>query len=562
MPIRRWRRCAAAWAGPEASRRQTLRGARARLGGDLRQLAIEAVYTGTSGDGPLAAQIGTGFFRRAAVTGATTWGVTRPSLGVEHERRIQDGGTRFEGDALTASYGYVAVRPGLAVDVGRVEGAATVEVRRESEPLGPTGEEALADAAQSVTVEATGRLRGAVPTEARVAFRRKRYGEDFRLLGRQDAESVALRVSSRGSTGGGALDGRLVYDALTERSPILQETYVLVGQDLGEFVWRDGEGEPRAGEPDGVAQLDEFFPETTPLEGTYLRTFIPGTDLVPTVGVGLGLRLDTRPGRLFDALDVVALRTTVDVREKTRQPDVLRVLLLDPGVLQSTDAEAGTVDGRFRLEQEVVLFPERPDRGARLVGTHVRSTNRLAAGLETRLLQDARAEAYAPLAAALDARLALVASRRRAVSNAFASRTYDLRSVGVEGSLRWTPSERVTLTLAPTLLDWTDALAVPGRPTGALVGRVPVEARWTQSGRFSVAARAEASVVRLRGEGTGGLAVFELTNGRGPGTSALWGIDAEVGLTERLRGSLVYDGRAPASGPVIQTVRVQLSATL
>ena len=60
------------------------------------------------------------------------------------------------------------------------------------------------------------------------------------------------------------------------RSPLRS---ILVGQDLGAFVWRDGEGEPRAGEPDGIAQLDEFFPETTPLEGTYLRTFVPGTDL-------------------------------------------------------------------------------------------------------------------------------------------------------------------------------------------------------------------------------------------------------------------------------------------
>ncbi len=134
----------------------------ARLGGDLRQLTVEGAYAGTEGDGFVAEQVGTGFFRRAAVSGVTTWGVLRPSLGAEHERRIQDGGTRFEGDALTASYGYVAVRPGLAVDVGGVEGGATVEYRRESEPLGPTGEEALADAARSVTVDATARLRGEV----------------------------------------------------------------------------------------------------------------------------------------------------------------------------------------------------------------------------------------------------------------------------------------------------------------------------------------------------------------------------------------------------------------
>ena len=529
-------------------------------------IAVEGALADTGGDGPVADALGTGDSRRALVSGALSLGRLRPTLAVEHERRRQAGGAIPQDAALSASYAFTALRPGLGVSTGALDADATVELRRESEPLGPTGQEALAPSATAITVEANGRLRGArVQTDARVAARRKRYGDGFRQLGRQDAESVALRLSSRGSWDG--VDGRVVYDALTERAPLLQETYVLVGQDLGEFVWRDGEGEARPGEPDGVAQVDEFFPETTPLEGTYLRTFIPGTELVPTVGVGLGVRLGLQPGRWFDPetavgrlADVVALRTVVDVRERTRQPDVLRVLILDPGVLQTSDP-VGTVDGRFRVEQEAVFFPDLADRGARIAVDHARTTSRLAAGLERRLTQNARAEAYRPLGA-VDARLAVVAGRRRAVSDAFASRTFDLRSLGLEASARWDASERVALSLAPTASTRTDALAGAGRPTGALVLRVPGEVRWTRSGRFSAAARAEASLVRLTGAASGGLSLFELTDGRGPGTSALWGLDVQLGLTERLRGSLVYDGRAPARGRAIQTVRVQLSATL
>ena len=534
------------------------------------ELAVEGAISQTAGSGPVADLLGTGAFRRGQLAGSLALGVARPSLAVEHERRTQAGGAIPQDAELSASYAFWAVRPGLAVALGALETAASVELRRESEPLGPTGQETLAPSASAVTVEATGRLRGAaVQSEGRLAYRRKRYGDDFRLLGRQDAESVAVRLSTQTTAASGALDGRVVYDALTERAPILQETYVLVGQDLGEFVWRDGQGEPRAGEPDGIAQVDEFFPETTPLEGTYLRTFVPGTDLVPTVGVGLGLRLNVRPGRLAEgdgalarALQAVALRTVVDLRERTREPGVLRVLLLDPATLQTSglDGQPGTVDGRFRIEQEAVLFPDTPDRGARLAVDHSQSTSRLAAGLERRLTQTTRAEAYRPLGA-IEARLAVVVGRRRSLSETFASRTYDLRSLGLEGSVRWSPG-RVALTLAPTVASRSDALAGPGRPTGALVARLPAEARWTRSGRFSAAARAEVSVVRLQGEGAGGLSLFELTDGRGPGTSALWGLDAQVGLTERLRGSLVYDGRAPSDARVVQTVRVQLTATL
>ena len=550
----------------------------AQIGGDglpaplgLPALAVTASLARTAGEGPVAEAVGTGLFRDVEALASRPVGAVTPALAVEHERREQTGALPQD-SLLAASYAFLALRPGLAVALPALDAAASVEWRRESEPLGPRGQDApLADAARALTVEATARARpgGSVQADARVAYRRKRYDEGFRLLGREDVESVAVRLGTRAAPLGGAVESRLVYDALTERSPIRQETYVLVGPDLGEFVWRDGEGEPRAGEPDGIAQVDEFFPETTPLEGAYLRTFIPGQDLVPTVGVGLGLRLDVRPGRLAEgdgalprALRAVALRTVVDVREQTRERDVLRVLLLDPGVLQRADGgpDGGTVNGRFRVEQEAVLFPEHARAGGRLGLVHARTTTRLAVGLETRLVQTARAEAHGPLGDALDVRVEAVAERRRTVSEAFLSRTYDLRGLSLEPSVTWTPRPGLALTLAPVAASRTDALAPPTRPTGALVARVPVEARLTRAARFSLAARAEVSVVRLRGGAGGGLALFELTEGRGPGTSALWGLDAQVGLTDRLRALVAYDGRAPSGAPTVQTVRLQLSA--
>ena len=572
-------RWAATGAGAEAEAGRLALGGfrsdRAALGVRLDEtaapLALDLRLAGsrTGGEGALADRLGTGFFREGRALVSRRLGAVTPLLAVEHERREQTGALPQD-SLLSASYGFWAVRPGLAVTVDGLDADASVEVRRESEPLGPRGGAApLADAATAVTVETTVRARPApsAQLDARVAYRRKRYGEDFRLLGREDVESVAVRLGSRVAGLRQAVRLRAVYDALTERTPIRQETYVFVGADLGEFVWRDGGGEPRAGEPDGVAQVDEFFPETTPLEGEYLRTFLPSQELVPTVGVGLDLRLDVEPGRLAEGDGLaarvarsVALRTTLDLDERTRNPDVLGVLLLNPGVLQRPGG-AGTVSGRFRVEQELTLFPDRPAYGGRFVAEHARSTSLLAVGLETRLVQALRAEATGRLHPALTARVEVGAGRRRTLSKAFASRTFDLRSLSVEPSVVWTPSRSLAVTVAPVLADRTDALAPPGRPSGAAVVRVPVEARLTRAGRLSVAVRAERADVRLRGDAPGGLALFELTEGRGPGTSYLWGVDGQVGLTETLRATLRYDGRAPADAPVVQTVRLQLSAT-
>ncbi|HEX8299580.1 MAG TPA: hypothetical protein VF594_10520, partial [Rubricoccaceae bacterium] len=132
--------------------------------------------------------------------------------------------------------------------------------------------------------------------------------------------------------------------------------------------------------------------------------------------------------------------------------------------------------------------------------------------------------------------------------------------LSAEPRITWTPREALGFTLGAVIAARTDILAPADRPAGAFVVRVPTEARVTLAGRLSLTARAEVASVRLRGAGGTGLALFELTEGRGPGVSALWGVTAQIGLTERLRGTVVYDARAPAAAPIVQTVRVQLSA--
>ena len=64
----------------------------------------------------------------------------------------------------------------------------------------------------------------------------------------------------------------------------------------------------------------------------------------------------------------------------------------------------------------------------------------------------------------------------------------------------------------------------------------------------------------IEGGTANGLTSFELTEGRGPGTSYLWGLVGQYTINSLLRASLFYDGRAPADAPVIHTVRMQLSA--
>jgi len=517
-------------------------------------LDVRAEGAATSGSGAFTSRVGTGEQVRASLAAGRRVGVAAPSLAVEHERRDQTAAL----DSLAGrppSFAFTAVRPALSVALPVGTAEASAEWRAEAEPLAPG--DPVTDAARVLTVDAAFALAPArtASLDARVGLRRRRWAEPFRLAGREDASSVAAAVTGRASALRGAADLTAGYEALTERTPLLQETYVLVGPDLGTHVWRDGEGEARPGEPDGVAQVDEFVPETTPLEGTYLRTFIPGQELLPTVGVGLTARLSVRPGRL--AADdspwrLVALRTALDVQEQTRYDDVAAVLALLPSALQRPGE---TVRGRFRVEQEAVLWPDHPTSGARLAGEHSTAISALAAGAESRLAQALRAEAYTA-AGRVTARAEVAWERRRTIAEAFASRTYDLRGVRAEPRVTWTPLDGLTLGAGAFVADRRDALA---DGAGAVVFRLPADARWALTRRLVLVARAERAQVRLRGA-ISGLALFEFTDGRGAGTSYLWGLDLQGILSERFRASAVYDGRAPAGAPAIQTVRVQVSA--
>ena len=504
-----------------------------------------------------------------------------PSVGLRHEHRAQralDGrlygletdsvGSAFA-SALPASYAFVSVRPGLAWSAPRLDLSAGVEHRTEREPLAG----ALAGAADAIGADAELRWRPGGPygAEGRVGWRSRRFREAFREIGREDAESLALRWTARAAPLRRAIEATATYEALTERAPVLQEAYVLVGPELGTHVWRDGEGEPRAGEPDGVAQVDEFFPETTPLEGTYARTYVPGDDLFPAIGVQAHLRVRVDPARLVgdragaaSALArAVALTTTVDVRERTREDDLLRVLLLDPGVLQRAGADslAGTLAGRFRLQQEVSLLPANPRYGGRLAFAALSTTSRLAAGLERRRLRQVDAEGRLVALPGLTMRLRGGWSRDRAASDAFLTRTFDLTAWRLDPEVTWVGPRGVSLTAGVAFADRTNAGALAGQATGARMWRLPVELRLARVGRLAATARAEWASVDVRGAAGAGLLSYELTEGRGAGTSYLWGATLDYTLTRYLRASAFYDGRAPASARAVHTFRMQLSAS-
>lgn len=466
----------------------------------------------------------------------------RPYVEIEREvRRL-----RATSDSLDAlSIAYLEVRPGIAWTGGRTSVSAEIERRSESWPVA----ERLEHAATAWTSRVRARL-DPFPdwsTAAEVAWRRRDF--DAAFAARSDAaDTRSLHVSwtGDGRPGGSRLRLGWLYQARTERSPTLQEIYLRTGPDRGEYVWVDDNG-------DGVIQVEEFVPETTPDEGLYVRTFLPSDSLASVTVAQARLRIGLEPATDSRSLPgALSGQTVLEVEERSRTGRRGDVYLLRLGTFRR---EGTTLNGRVRVRQDLSLFRSDPRFGVDASFESSRALSELAAGTETRRLDRGQLGVRARAAERLDLAVDAIRERKATASEAFASRRFDLLTTEVGPSLRYrwglTTSARSGVTLAWKNDRRTDR--------SARIVRIPVTVRtgWRQAADVTV--RLEYSDVRVEGTAAG-LAAWELTDGRGRGRSFLWGATVQWALSGTLRATLAYDGRAPSTGRVVHTGRMELSA--
>ena len=468
----------------------------------------------------------------------------------EQENRQQEAiGT----DSLLAvSEAFTELRPGLAWNTRGVEAGLNVEFRTEKD----WAEGRLRDAAVSRTYQSTFAIRPGAEfdTDGSIGYRVKDFTEYFRINEqRENTESLILRWNTRWRPWRRAMDLTTRYEASTERTPTLQEIYIQTGPELGQFVWEDTN-------QDGAIQIDEFLPERTPNEGTYIQTFVPSDSLSSIISVRGLVRLQVDPSRIWGKdvrglrkiLRQISSRTTFDVQEKSREPNIAQIYLLN---LNKYRSSLNTLNGRLRFAQDVSLFRPLPKIGVDLSFNQLRTLSELAAGEESRFLNAWSTEArYAP-SRTWGFKLRAEKETNRLDSETFASRRYRIEGVRLE------PEVAVNFTSTLSLVGlgiWAKKKDAIGDREVTL-WRFPFELRYRRLKKAQITARAEVAVVDLTGEALG-LAAFELTDGRGAGTSYLWGVQSNFTLNQFLQFTFTYDGRAPASAPTLHTVRMQLSA--
>ena len=495
---------------------------------------------------------GTWVRQRTSVRQPLFDGALTSRLTLNRERRRQRAlGT----DSLTReAFSFVEVRPGMLYQHGAWEAEASVEYRTEE----GGAEGAFRDESTSWTVESDVAYDPDAPyaMSARGGYRRRQVTDFFRVNeGREDTESVLLTLEGSARPLDRAVQVDALYDAATSRTPVLQEVYIRTGPELGQYVWEDLNG-------DGLQQVDEFVPETTPNEGAYVRNFVPSDSLESVVDLQARTRLTVQPDRLWEdasgwwqrGLEEVRTRTTVEVQEKTRTDAVAQIYGLNLQRFRQADA---TLDGQLRAEQEVELFRTRNTFRLDLSWRQTRGYTERAAGAERTYRSRWEGTARVRPGTGWLFRLQAGSGTERSRSEAFAdTRSYDIRNIELRPEVSYQPVSSLTVGLSATASRKRDRLQ-DRRARGV---RVPLEVEWTRAGRLRLNGTLEGARIDLEGDARG-LAQFRLTDGRGPGTSLLWGLQGRYIVTNNLEASLNYDGRAPANADPIHTVRVKLTAS-
>ncbi len=478
-----------------------------------------------------------------------------PNFEFESENRSQkllDGND--VGNFSPLSLTFTEIRPGVTVDFSSWSLTGSYELRSDQGVI--EGELLDRSTSNTLSIETDIKPHRNLSTNATLGYRNRQFSDRYRIdQNEKDGASLAFRWTSRFTPFKRSIQADWRYEALTEKTPTLQETYIRTGTEFGEFVWVDAN-------EDGILQIDEFIRETTPLEGSYIRSFVPSDELQSVINVQSRFRFTLDPRRLWKSdsdglrrlLSFVWTQSLFDFQVKSSEQEISKIYVPDYFAILG---DSTTVNGRLRLEQRVELFKGIPDYGVRLFVSRIESANNLAAGREGRENSRARIELEFKPSSKYGFKLLTERSVNASESN-FASRVFRITANTFNPEFWINYKKQLQISLGISYSD-KDNSSLASETKGARLIKLPLQLRYNRNTKMQISGRFETSDIVVEGDDPFGQAAFELTDGRGAGRSYLWNLQGQYLISQMVRASLLYDGRSPQDAPTIHNVRMQVS---
>jgi hypothetical protein len=393
-------------------------------------------------------------------------------------------------------------------------------------------------------------------TRNSVTLRDKVFTEPFISNGATNRRGVLLNSVTKYRTEDEMIDGQFQYEVTTRSQALLQEAYIEVGPELGQFIWQDSNN-------DGVQQLDEFFPELSPNEGTYIVQFLPSDELFPSIDLRTRLINEVRPfARWFKDADEgaeeivrqIRLRSRVDISENSTTDDLSDIYLLRLNTFRN---DSNTVQGRIFWEKEIDLLEGSPKADLRIGINENRSLNQRS----TESVRSRSGELYLVAGWRLSGKLRATLNTSRSFeqmnSDRILNRNYQIRSDLLRPGVEWLVNRNWQSKAEISYNRKTDQL--PAIPTKVDLFKVIQSNRFFYRSGIQFNSRIEFRSTRVEGTSSA-LGFFELTEGTGEGANLVWSLNAQYRLSELVRLTFNYDGRTVTGRQNIHAIKMVVSA--
>jgi hypothetical protein len=476
-----------------------------------------------------------------------------PGVNWDTEKRLQ----RTFSDSLTPqSIQFYEINPNLRVSTGALTLNGGFGYRANQRPLDNVLVDESVSRSQRFGIEY--RPSSQFGTSNRIQFRQKETNGQFlnqSISQTPDSKGVLMSSLTSFSLIDGSLDGDLFYETNTERRALLQETYIEVGPELGQYVWVDLND-------DDVQQVDEFFPEVTPNEGNYIRQFVPSDELLPVIDVTFRIRNDIMLGELaarltdndYSFLEYLEWNSLFEITETSREDNLSKVYFLNPSVLRN---QQSSITGRRTIRQRLSWRTENRDKELRLAFNDNKTLTQRAVGVQSGSNRVISTEAELQFSRPLRF---IGSYQMMDISNSntrFDSRSYSINGYEINPGLRLflNRSAQIEWRTGYSNKSSQSSLGEATARTISLENRAQLFLFERIQNRLSLQLRN----TDISGD-VAGQAEYELTEGIGRGTNIVWSLNSNYRASSLLRISLQYNGRTTSQSEIIQTLRLVVSA--
>lgn len=389
-------------------------------------------------------------------------------------------------------------------------------------------------------------------TQNKVRIRQKEYTADFEVQGQTNRRALLIESVTNYETQGEGIVGQLFYSANTQRQALLQEAYIEVGPELGQYVWIDEND-------DGVEQIDEFFIELSPNEGTYVKQYLPTDNLLPVVDLNVRLRNEIKPfaqkndGReASDFLKSITVFSRFQIVENSITQNLEDIYLLR---FRSFRDDSTTLQGRFIWEKEIEMTPGSLQWRLGISENRMlnQQTNDRLRGFSQNIWVATRLELNKSTSMRLNTQL----FTDNSISELLTSRSYRISGRSFSPGVEWTFNRTFQSSFSSSYITKKDDF--PEIPAKVRMVKFSNSSRAYLLKKIQASSTLEVRNTWLTGaSNTQGL--YQLTEGTGTGTNVIWSLSAGYRISQMVRFSLNYDGRTVNKQRDIHTVKLVMSA--